>query len=170
MAIDGTYNKNQAIPAKVDAVLAFENSVLTAKLNVINEHENNTKKINSIIGFECVNTVCSVPGYQGNFSKITISINETSIMTNDLQNQAVQCNQFGNPIIFIASLSCFSFSVAITLTVFMHGYTKLAIKTIPMKDSSDDSSISLIYFGYGNRCIKIGVSERLIDLPNAVFL
>lgn len=82
-----------------------------------------------------------------------------------LTNHPVQCNQFGKPIIFMDSFNCLSFSIAINLTVLMHGYKKLDKIINDTNDSKPCKRISCIYGGYGKRCIRISG----ISLPFFIF-
>lgn len=74
-----------------------------AKQNVMVAQMKSRRKMKITNGSECVNIVWFVPGYHFAFNSTTITIIERRRNVNVLMNQAVQCNQPGKPIIFIAS-------------------------------------------------------------------
>ncbi len=104
------------------------------------------------------------------FNRVTISTTVITIYIRHFKNHAVQWSQLGNPIIFIASFNCFSFSVVmyciikklsleskdyefqrgLTLTILMQGYTKLRRMKIETRVCSPCSRISNTKGGYGN--------------------
>lgn len=63
----------------------------------------------------------TIVGVIRTLSKMTISVIDIIMNAIDLMNHPSQCNQFGSPIIFIASFNCFSFSIAMNRTVLMQG-------------------------------------------------
>lgn len=127
----------------------------------------NTHKTDQL---ENVKTATSVPSYHFILTRNTMKVTDMVINTIDFMNHADQCNQFGSPIIFMASFNCFSFSVVInykfklindrfmmlsndynmfTLTKLIHGYTKLNNIIIETNCFNPSSNGSYVYGGYG---------------------
>lgn len=84
-------------------LIPFEKKTLIAKQNVIVAHIYSSKNMKITEASDNVKTLKLVPGYQDTFSKTTINIIDNKRNVNVFMNHAVQCNQFGRPIIFIAS-------------------------------------------------------------------
>lgn len=73
--------------------------------------------------------------YYKTFNNTTINERDIVIIIIVRTNQLVQCNQLGKPIIFIHSLSCFSFSIAMNFTVFVKGKlfeNRIVLKMFPI--------------------------------------